>query len=198
MPIQFLQQSDLKIHPVRWGYLGKAVEYAKSLNLDNLPCLRCGGTGHEEGKPEAQCQLCGGYKVRPPRVLEIGSHNAQVCAGSTTMDIMPIGPTLWHDARNTPWPVSGEFDLMIACEVFEHFGEPDSGIQEVVWREAVRTCRNAIIDVPYMWENCPYDGHNGINEDTLLRWTGRTPDAQEIVTGDGSDARFLVGLYRIR
>jgi len=106
------------------------------------------------------------------KVLELGSMHYPIFTDSHTIDIEPeFSPYYLLDASIVPWPIADKsYGLFIGLQVLEHL----NGKQKEVFAEVKRTCKNAIISLPYMW-NCPGDCHHGINEAVIHGWTGLEP-----------------------
>lgn len=72
--------------------------------------------------PQTHPQLPG-IAIEPDwRILEVGSGPNRLFAGSTTLDISPVGsPDVIHDLNVTPYPLPADsFDLIVCLHVLEH------------------------------------------------------------------------------
>jgi hypothetical protein len=132
----------------------------------------------------AAVELVRGLDVKTPgSVLEVGTMGVQIVLGSDTMDydanlankdwlIAGHKPTIMHDARNIPWPVSdGQYELLIALRVFHHL----KPLQRECFAEVCRVARNIIIVVPGT------DVHpRGIDEDDFIQWNRGVPPTKFI------------------
>jgi hypothetical protein len=141
------------IREVRWSYFAPVADYIEAGRF--MSALELG---------PGRCPVAGNAVLMAERKC-----------GDIQLDIV-------HDAREVPWPIfGGAVELFVALQVFEHLG----GRQREAWLEVERiTTREAIISIPYKW---PRDygspGHAGLNEDTVLGWTGREPWRFEVAKG---------------
>jgi hypothetical protein len=145
----------------RWQYHCRAVEIAQTLRLSG-----------------------------PSSVLEIGTMGAQIVHGSDTMDFGDVAvwdfrgrkATIWHDARETPWPMADRrYELLIALRVYQHLVPA----QEAAFREALRVADNVIIAVPSV-----YSEGRGIPPRRFLEWRDTPPAIMERV-GNGDTYIYL-------
>ncbi len=111
----------------RWKYYRRAVQVARSLNIDS-----------------------------PDSVLEMGTMGANVVLNSITIDYDKNwhfdgkNPDFIHDARDLPWPIPNKkFKLFIALRVFQHL----TPVQKQCFDEARRIAENIIIVTPTKYNN---------------------------------------------
>ena len=118
------------------------------------------------------------------RVLEIGCADLQFVLGGDTLDRKDFGLPLTyrHDLRNVPWPIPDKhYDLAIATQVWEHL----DGNQVVAFDELERVTHEAILSIPYRWKDTPVESHNGLDESTMLAWSGGRQPIQSAISTDG-------------
>lgn len=116
------------------------------------------------------------------QVLEIGPYLAPLVPGCAIMDKRDWGVTghrlILHDASRVPWPCADRhFRLVVATAVWEHL-HPDKAhaCHEAAWRELERVTDYVVWLVPFRWTRHATEYHNGIDLDTISRWTcGRAP-----------------------
>lgn len=124
-------------------------------------------------------------------VLELGANSLPVFADS---DVMGLGKSpsikFKRDACKLPWDEIGQYDLFIALQVFEHL----KGKQREVFEEVKRHCKHAILSIPYQWRNS-IEGHNGLDDKTLLAWTMRMPTHRFL---QGHPKRLLWGIRNLQ
>ena len=125
----------------------------------------------------------------PERVLEIGamavSGDDAILTGSQLAlfpgcDTMNIAgaPTHTWNAGKVPWPVQGQYDLVISLQTWEHVGN-----QQAAFCEVQRVARAAIISFPYYWD-CPKDPkHHQITDEVIRCWTCNAKPAERVIVG---------------
>ena len=112
-------------------------------------------------------------------VLEIGAFHINFTDISANMDLSPTfidqdslnNYTFIRDARVTPYDDIWDkmFDLVICCQVFEHFQYNEYEI----FKELQRICYYAIITIPWMW-NCPDNKiHHQVGEKHVIKYFGK-------------------------
>jgi GTPase SAR1 family protein len=106
----------------RWKYYSRAVEIAKTLDINN-----------------------------PSDVLEMGTMGVSIVPNCLSIDydekwdFIDKKPTYRHDARAIPWPVpTKKFKLFVALRVFHHLAPK----QKECFLEAKRIAENVLIVVP--------------------------------------------------
>jgi hypothetical protein len=111
----------------RWKYYSRAVEIAKTLDINN-----------------------------PSDVLEMGTMGVSIVPNCLSIDydekwhFKGKKPTYLHDARVIPWPVpTKKFELFVALRVFHHLA-PN---QKECFLEAKRIAENVLIVVPNEYLN---------------------------------------------
>lgn len=123
-------------------------------------------------------------------VLEIGPWKAPLVLNADYMDKVQelTFPVKYHfDARNVPWPIEGgQYDLVVALQFLEHM----RGAQARVWKEMRRVARDAIISLPYKWDED--DVHRDIDEAVIFGWTGEEPTQSALVTDDSGATRIVL------
>jgi len=114
-------------YKVRWPYYSRAVEVAKTLDIDN-----------------------------PSDVLEMGTMGVSIVRNCKTIDydvawdFKNKKPTYLHDARVIPWPIeTKKFKLFVALRVFQHLAPK----QKECFLEAKRIAENVLIVVPNEYRN---------------------------------------------
>jgi GTPase SAR1 family protein len=133
----------------RWKYYSRAVEIAKTLDINN-----------------------------PSDVLEMGTMGVSIVPNSLSIDydekwdFKGKKPTYPHDARVIPWPVpTKKFKLFVALRVFQHLA-PN---QKECFLEAKRIAENVLIVVPNEYHE--YHTGTGITLDQLTDWNNGEPPA---------------------
>ena len=132
-------------------------------------------------------------------VLEFGPHKLPFVKGSDVIDIcdlfikqspIEIGTFIAHDCGKFPLPVEdNSYDLVIACQVIEHFGI--YGQQVEFFNELERICKKAIISLPYKWFRPQIRNHHMIDEHMIKYWTGNRKPTFELISGDSYSSRIL-------
>ena len=117
---------------------------------------------------------------KPKTILELGTMGMTFTNVSDVLDNDPhnVNPASTHgniiitDAANTPYSIGADtipdhyYDMVIALQCFEHFGEN----QQIVYDEVKRIAKFAAISIPWKW-NVPQDKeHHNINETHLKAW----------------------------
>jgi len=131
------------------------------------------------------------------RVLELGAYSTPLVPDADLMDREdPFGLdrlVYLHDARITPWPVpTARYDGFVALQVFEHL----DGCQPAAWAEVERiTTTWALLSIPYRWPAGRSPGHDGLDDETLRKWTGRAPASRRLVVDPGAKYGRLLALY---
>lgn len=128
-------------------------------------------------------------------VLEIGTNGIKILEDSKVLDFVEgsiieeykevvfdfTGVDYNHDITKIPWPFkSGEFDFIIALQVFEHLDE-NRIIQKHVFDECLRVSNNLIISIPFGWKTDD-KYHRNITDKDVIKWSsGRLPKQCQIV-----------------
>lgn len=137
--------------------------------------------------------------TKPRTILEIGSVDLPLFRGSTTMDVRRHGkfvPDIEHDAKRTPWPFDkGEFDLLIALQVWEHLGKR----QPQAFDEAARVANNILLSLPLEWKTAPDNCHYMITRDKIVKkWARRKPNVEKVVAEPNPSCKRILLLWKIR
>lgn len=132
-------------------------------------------------------------------VLEFGPYKLPFVKGSDIVDQFDkyvdeypfeIGELIVHDCSQLPLPIEdNKYDVVIACQVLEHFGI--FGEQKQFFDELERICSKAIISLPYLWFNPKRRDHHMIDKHVIRYWArGRKPTF-EMITGRKVALRIL-------
>lgn len=132
-------------------------------------------------------------------VLEIGPYKLPFVMGSDIVDLYPsytddypfeIGRFIKYNCSETPLPFKDkEYDLVIACQVIEHFGY--AGQQVEFFKELERICDKAIISLPFLWHRPSLRGHHMIDRKMINTWSGGRNPSYELISGNKSHLRIL-------
>lgn len=113
------------------------------------------------------------------KVIEIGSYTFPLVKWAHTVDIKGT-PNQFYDLDLYPWPFPDkQFDLLIALQTLEHLERRDRAFQEIK-----RVAKNAIISLPFEWNNPEDHVHFGITEDKISQWTGGEVPAVKLIKED--------------
>ncbi|AWX32294.1 hypothetical protein [Methanosphaera sp. BMS] len=125
------------------------------------------------------------------KILELGPYKSPLVRGEDVMDISDkftkyypyeIGKFIAHDCSKVPYPVKDkEYDLIIACQVLEHFGL--RGQQVKIFNEFERMSKRAIITLPYKWFRPQNRDHHMIDERVIDFWASDRDYSFEKITG---------------
>ena len=134
-----------------------------------------GGEGLWQSRVAVCCEWLQAIPAEPERVIEIGPYMTPLVPGSAIMDLPKRAPLhqgrrfIAHDASKTPWPLrTGEFEIVIACAVWEHLHRNETG----AFQEAARVAAWMLMLVPYEWHQHKDKWHNGVDVGVISRWTG--------------------------
>jgi hypothetical protein len=131
----------------------------------------------------------------PSDVLELGTMGASLVNGSDTMDFnskwMERGyaPTIFHDARNIPWPIEdNRYQVLVALRVYQHLVPS----QKEAFKEARRIARNVIIVVPDKYPTTIMGDRSAgaISPEDFTSWNGGVPPTRYTPFGN-----WIGGLY---
>ncbi len=132
-------------------------------------------------------------------VLEIGPYKLPFVKGSDIIDLYPaykkdypfeIGEFIQYDCSKTPLPFEDkQYDLVIACQVIEHFGY--TGQQVEFFKELERICNKAIVSLPFLWHKPSLRGHHMIDRKMIYEWTGKRKPSSELISGKKNHLRIL-------
>lgn len=124
-------------------------------------------------------------------VLELGPYKSPLVRGEDVMDLYtkasedypyPIGNFIQHDCSQVPYPIEDKkYDLIIACQVLEHFGI--KGEQVEVFNEFERISKKVIISLPYKWFRPQNRDHHMIDEKVIDFWAGNRKPSYEQIEG---------------
>lgn len=123
--------------------------------------------------------------INPISVLELGAYKINLTSISDNMDKRidfidsnNINNKKYiQDAINLPWNIPDKYyDVFVALQVFEHLENK----QSEVFEEVKRISKNAIISLPYKW-NQPGNCHHMIDEDIIKEWTKIKPNKSIII-----------------
>ncbi len=113
-------------------------------------------------------------EIKPDTSIEMGCWGIPCISDSVTVDNVRIDntyPQRLLDGDITPYPFkTGEFDVFIALQVFEHLRH-----KEEAFREAKRVAGNVILSLPYNITGDVGNDHVGIGDAEIERWFGK-PD----------------------
>ena len=124
------------------------------------------------------------------RVLEIGCNGLQLVKESDTVDKNGT-PDFKFDIGRQVWPFKDkEYDLAVSCQCWEHL----EGNQQVAFMELMRTCKMAILTVPYMWPHGD-DIHKGITMDKINLWYCNTKPNSTKMLGDKSKRLMSIFVF---
>lgn len=142
-----------KTENVRWQYMQRTIEIAKSINPVRV--LEIGPNG-----------------------ITLSNESDQLYLHTTDQDSYNSGRRYKQDARAVPWPFEDKsYDLVIALQVLEHL----SPKQTDVFNEIVRITKHAIISLPLRWR-CPHDPiHHMIDYPQIREWTGHRRASVELL-----------------
>ena len=135
-------------------------------------------------------------KIKPKKVLELGSYKVNLTNISDNMDINIDfidkdninNKKFIQDASILPWNIEDKYyDVFVGLQVFEHLGENQSDI----FKEVMRISKNAIISLPYLWDKPDDKIHHMIDDNKIKEWTNnilpekiiyiKTPDSRKRV-----------------
>ena len=130
----------------RWKYMESVIKLLKTINFNNI--------------------------------LEIGAYKINYTDLSDNLDLKLeyIDPDNLNnkiyikDATNTPWSEipNKYYDIVLCCQVFEHLNNK----QLNVFNEIKRISKEAIITIPYKWNNVPKNNcHYMITDEHIKKWT---------------------------
>lgn len=132
--------------------------------------------------------LLKGLEIESPSdVLEIGTYGASLVNGSDTLDIASAlnrtnksyKPTIIHDLRIIPWPITKKYKAVVALRVWHHL----MPYQREAFLEAKRIAENIIIVCPEE----TYRHRIGIRRQQFIEWMGKKPDFIVDVDGAAND-----------
>lgn len=132
-------------------------------------------------------------------VLEIGPYKLPFVKHSDIIDIygsylkdvpFETGEFIKYDCSKLPLPFEDKsYDLVIACQVIEHFGY--SGQQIEFFKDLERICDKAIISLPFLWHKPAFRGHHMIDRKVINTWTGKRKPSYELISGNKNHLRIL-------
>lgn len=136
-------------------------------------------------------------------VLEFGPFKLPFVKGEDIIDYtdefvddypFEIGKFMIHDCSQFPLPVEDNaYDLVIACQVLEHFGT--SGEQVEFFNELERITRIAIVSLPYKWFRPNTRDHHMIDKNVIKTWSGNRKPVFEMITGEKDITLRILQVY---
>ena len=136
-------------------------------------------------------------------VLEFGPFKLPFVKGEDIIDYtdkfvdmypFEIGKFMVHDCSQFPIPVEdNSYDLVIACQVLEHFGI--DGEQVEFFNELERITRIAIVSLPYKWFRPNHRDHHMIDKNIIRTWSGNRKPVFEMITGNNERALRILQIY---
>ena len=136
-------------------------------------------------------------------VLEFGPYILPFVRGSDIMDLtddnkkkypFEIGKFMVHNCAAVPLPIKDkEYDLVIACQVMEHFGM--KGQQVRFFNELERICKKAIISLPYKWFRPFLRDHHMIDKNVIKYWSNNRKPVFEMITGENPRNLRIIQIY---
>ncbi len=123
-------------------------------------------------------------KMEPATSIEMGSYGIKCIKDSVTVDKKRLGnayPQMILNGNSTPYPFeTGQFDVFIALQVFEHVKNKVGAFQE-----AKRIAKNVILSLPYNIPFIPEDPlncHTEIGDREIAGWFGEP--TRKVVIGN--------------
>lgn len=136
-------------------------------------------------------------------VLEFGPYTLPYVIGTDIMDQtdaykseypFEIGKLIVHNCTLFPLPVEDKsYDLVIACQVMEHFGIIRQQVN--FFNELERICKKAIISLPYKWFRPFHRDHHMIDEHVISYWSNNRKPVFEMIAGESLRNLRIIQIY---
>lgn len=98
--------------------------------------------------------------------VEIGSNGVKLYNNGISVDKSEeSNPDILYDC-SYDFQADTEADAVIALQVLEHLKDPKRVLKDMMDRSRTVT----LISIPYKWENSISEGHNGLDDDTVIEW----------------------------
>lgn len=133
-------------------------------------------------------------------VLEFGPYKLPFVEGSDIIDQydknlkyypIDINNFIVHNCKKLPLPIEDKaYDLVIACQVLEHFGI--FGEQVEIFNELERISKRAIISLPYLWFKPDERDHHMIDEEMISFWSSNRKPVYKMISGFQTTQRILL------
>ena len=105
-----------------------------------------------------------------------------------------IGKLMVHNCTLFPLPIEDKsYDLVIACQVLEHFGILRQQVQ--FFNELERICKKAIISLPYKWFRPYHRDHHMIDEHVIKYWSNNRKPVFQTITGENLRSLRIIQIY---